>query len=282
MQLSALSSFRTIPAPWETGDKIPWNNAEFSQRMLASHLSQDHDWASRRSPIIAQHVRWIDQALPIQARILDLGCGPGLYTQRLAALGHACVGVDFSPASIDYARTQADERRLAIDYYQEDIREFFITEPFDLIMMTFGEFNVFRPEEIENVVKRALAGLKKDGMLLVETHTWQAVETAGMMPPSWEYSDSGVFSDRPHLLLQEHFWDREQAATVTRYFVVDGWTGAMEQYGTTMQAYDESTYRRLLGEEEGYEVSVLSEEDWPTGDLFQGKLKTFLSRKKES
>jgi predicted TPR repeat methyltransferase len=37
-------------------------------------------------------------------RILDLGCGPGLYTQRLASLGHTCVGIDISPASIAYAR----------------------------------------------------------------------------------------------------------------------------------------------------------------------------------
>ncbi|EOI1394309.1 hypothetical protein ACMGOD_005528 [Klebsiella oxytoca] len=28
--------------------KIPWDEPAFSQRMLANHLSQDHDWASRR------------------------------------------------------------------------------------------------------------------------------------------------------------------------------------------------------------------------------------------
>ncbi|EBN1049881.1 hypothetical protein LME23_002765 [Salmonella enterica] len=28
--------------------KIPWDEPAFSQRMLENHLSQDHDWASRR------------------------------------------------------------------------------------------------------------------------------------------------------------------------------------------------------------------------------------------
>jgi 2-polyprenyl-3-methyl-5-hydroxy-6-metoxy-1,4-benzoquinol methylase len=39
--------------------------------------------------------------------VLDLGCGPGLYTERLAALGHRCVGIDVSPASIAFARARA-------------------------------------------------------------------------------------------------------------------------------------------------------------------------------
>ena len=42
------------------------------------------------------------------ARVLDLGCGPGLYTTRLAKLGHTCVGIDFSPASIAYAKAEAE------------------------------------------------------------------------------------------------------------------------------------------------------------------------------
>ncbi|HCR3185545.1 TPA: SAM-dependent methyltransferase, partial [Morganella morganii] len=39
--------------------KIPWDEPAFSQRMLANHLSQDHDWASRRQEIIEQQVEWI-------------------------------------------------------------------------------------------------------------------------------------------------------------------------------------------------------------------------------
>lgn len=35
--------------------------------------------------------------------MLDLGCGPGLYSHRLATLGHRVHGIDFGPASIAYA-----------------------------------------------------------------------------------------------------------------------------------------------------------------------------------
>ena len=34
------------PEPWVEGDKIPWNDPDFSERMLREHLTQDHDLAS--------------------------------------------------------------------------------------------------------------------------------------------------------------------------------------------------------------------------------------------
>ena len=59
--------------------------------MLQEHLSQEHDAASRRAPIIDRHVHWIHAALLSShpTAILDLACGPGLYSSRLARLGHA-------------------------------------------------------------------------------------------------------------------------------------------------------------------------------------------------
>ncbi|GKN61309.1 hypothetical protein NUKP86_16780 [Klebsiella variicola] len=67
--------------------KIPWDEPAFSQRMLANHLSQYHDWASRRQKVIEQQVEWIASQLSPGAHILDLGCGPGFYTHRLAERG---------------------------------------------------------------------------------------------------------------------------------------------------------------------------------------------------
>ena len=280
MKLDQLFSLRNIPAPWETGDKIPWNEPEFSQRMLVSHLSQDHDWASRRKETIDRQVRWIDAQLPRQARILDLGCGPGLYTQRLAALGHACVGVDFSPASIAYAQKQADKHGLSIAYHLADLRTWPMTGSFDLVMMTFGELNVFRRQEIEIVIQNALRSLNEGGMLLTEVHIFDAVKQAALLPPSWEYKESGLFSTRPHLLLQEQFWNEAHAAAIARYLVVDTQTSRLTQYGATMQAYTDEEYLHLFGAESGTSVELLEEDDWSVGETFKGKLQTFVTRMK--
>jgi 2-polyprenyl-3-methyl-5-hydroxy-6-metoxy-1,4-benzoquinol methylase len=112
------------PAAWSEGEKIPWKDPEFSTRMLREHLAQTHDGASRRSERIAAHVRWIDEAVlgGRATRVLDLACGPGLYTARLAALGHDCTGIDFAPAAIAYARTTAQDASLRCTYQLADIR----------------------------------------------------------------------------------------------------------------------------------------------------------------
>ena len=83
---------RALPAtPWEEGDNIPWNDPTFSERMLTEHLQQNSDAASRRFEKIDAQVRWIHDVLLAEqrTRVLDLACGSGLYTSRLARLGHA-------------------------------------------------------------------------------------------------------------------------------------------------------------------------------------------------
>ena len=76
-----------VPVPWGEGDNIPWNDPDFSKRMLKEHFSQDHDAASRRLEIIDKHVDWVHNALLLgkSVNLLDLGCGPGLYTSRFQA-----------------------------------------------------------------------------------------------------------------------------------------------------------------------------------------------------
>src|SRR5512139_2343116 len=112
------------PEPWAEGDKIPWHDPDFSRRMLREHLSQAHDAASRRTIIVEEQVEWIHQQVlnSRASRVLDLGCGPGLYSSRLAQRGHTCVGIDFSPASIEYARRTAQSQQLACEYHLADVR----------------------------------------------------------------------------------------------------------------------------------------------------------------
>lgn len=113
-RLAPILSRQIPPTPWVEGDNIPWQDPAFSERMLVEHLSQEHDRASRRASSIDAHVCFIGEQISGlgRARILDLGCGPGLYLHRLARLGHRGHGIDFSPAAINYARKVAAQERL--------------------------------------------------------------------------------------------------------------------------------------------------------------------------
>jgi SAM-dependent methyltransferase len=161
---------RPNPAPWSEGDNIPWNDPDFSERMMAEHLSQEHDLASRRSATIDEHVDWIFEEIldGRPARVLDLGCGPGLYAHRLASLGCDCVGLDFSPASIRHAREAADSKGLRCRFVHADVREEDFGAGFDLVMMIFGQLNVFPRDRAMRIMSKAHAALEPGGRLLLE------------------------------------------------------------------------------------------------------------------
>lgn len=244
--------------------------------MLRNHLSQEHDWASRRLDIIERHVSCIDHLLDGKtSRILDFGCGPGLYTHRLARLGHECTGVDFSPASIDYAKEAAAGESLQISYELRDLREFVPEGRFDLVMMLFGEFNVFAANEALSLLKAAFASLKDDGHLLIEVSTFNAILADGKLPSTWEPLSSGLFSDNPHLYLQEHFWDEAETSATARYTIVDAQTGDVTEYGSTTKAYHEHQYLALLEDAGFREVRKLTESEWPPGEIFSNRLQTY-------
>ncbi|HEY9076538.1 MAG TPA: methyltransferase domain-containing protein [Anaerolineaceae bacterium] len=240
---------RTIPPnPWEEGEKIPWDEPDFSQRMLKEHLSQAHDAASRRFDLVDRQITWIHQFILGEktSRVLDLGCGPGFYTSRLARLGHNCTGIDFSPASIEYARAQADAERLECSYRLADLRRGAYGEGYDLVMLLFGEFNVFSKADASLILAEAFKALKPGGVLLLEPHTFEAVETMGNSGSSWHSSKSGLFSPTPHLYLEENYWLAEKHLAATRYFILDAQTGEVQRYAAWMQAYHEKDYRQML------------------------------------
>lgn len=274
MKLEDIAKRPTPPAPWAGGEKIPWNEPAFSQRMLEHHLCQDHDWASRRFALIDKHVAWIEHRFAGRtARILDLACGPGFYTQRLARAGHVCAGVDFSPAAIAYARTQARNAGLSIRYDLADIRSHHIQGLYDLIMIVFGEFNVFRTTEIRPVLTDAARHLKPSGMVLVEASTLESLREDGQRPEQWSTTQHGLFSDKPYTSLEEHFWDEPTRTCTTRYSIVDSATREVAEYSSTSQAYTEGQYRELFASAGLPRVTTLDETLWPTGTPFNGKLR---------
>ncbi len=248
MELIDILNRTPQPAPWTEGDKIPWDEPGFSRRMLREHLSQAHDAASRRFEIIDRHCAWIHTAIlgGRPARVLDLACGPGLYAQRLARLGHAVTGLDFSPASIQYAREQVENESLDCRFELADLRAAEFGGGFDLAMLIYGEFNVFRPAQARRILEKAHAALVPGGRLLLEVHTFEAVRAEGLKPRSWYGAQSGLFSDEPFLCLSESFWDGDAAVAMNRFYVIDAATHAVQKMADCVRAYTNEQYLALL------------------------------------
>lgn len=259
MHLADLINRASPPIPWMEGDNIPWNQPGFSRRMLNEHLSQAHDAASRRFTTIDRHVDWIHSTLLFQqpTTILDLCCGPGFYTSRLAHLGHICHGIDYSPASIEYAIATAAREQLSCTYDYQDIRKAEYPQGVELVMLIYGEFNVFRPHDAAMILDKAWQALSPGGLLLLEPHLMAVVKQWGDTPPSWYSSPGGLFSEDPYLAFQENFWDELTNTATIRYFILDAQSGDVTPYAQSMQAYSDDEYRELLASHGFSDIQIL-------------------------
>jgi len=257
MNLNDIVNRPIPPMPWAEGEKIPWDQPDFSERMLKEHLSQDHNAASRRIEIIHRQVDWLERlagGLEKDLRILDLACGPGLHSLDFARRGHSTYGVDFSPASIEWAISQAHEQSLASEFFHSDLRKAEFGNGYDLAMLLFGEINVFSREDVSLIARMARAALNSGGILVLELHEPGVVRKNFESSPTWSAHDSGLFSSRPHMLLEEGFWHDDVQMAVKRWYVVDSETSEVTAYSQTVVEYTKPEIVALI-EAEGFRVT---------------------------
>lgn len=67
--------------------------------------------------------------------VLELGCGTGHKLIPIAADGHPCTGLELSSAMLTEAQRKAEERALAVEWMQGDMRDFDLRRTFDLVFI---------------------------------------------------------------------------------------------------------------------------------------------------
>ncbi len=173
----ALEQVHERPRPFERSTtRALWTDPHVSKGMLAAHLDDTVDAASRRPAFIDASVAWIATRFGLTAdhAVLDLGCGPGLYATRLAERGARVTGGDFSERSIAYARRAADERGLSIDYVLCDYLAFDSDARFDLVLMIMRDFGVLGPDQRRALLERIGTLLTPGGRLLFDVDSLAA------------------------------------------------------------------------------------------------------------
>lgn len=162
------------PALFTQSQDSIWLDGHVSTQMLTAHLSQATDGASRKESFIEKSVEWLVEvaALPASARVLDLGCGPGLYAEKFARRNFQVVGIDFSVKSIDYARQQTEKKQTGITYYCQDYLQGELgTSDYELILLAYCDFGVFSPENRQKVLTKCFQALAPGGKLIFDVFT---------------------------------------------------------------------------------------------------------------
>ena len=169
-----LKEINSRPAPFQfyTADEL-WTDEHTSKQMLKYHLNDHVDASSRNKEFVEQSVKWIISNFEIDktTEIADFGCGPGLYTNRLAERGARVTGIDFSQNSLNYAKQVAANKGLSINYILSNYLEFETTDRFDLIIMIMCDFCVLSSAQRKKMLSKFNLLLKPEGSVLLDVYS---------------------------------------------------------------------------------------------------------------
>jgi len=174
-----LEKINSRPKPFEyyTASDL-WTDEHTSKQMLAYHLNEEIDLSSRNGAFIEESVEWISQHFNVGTgiKIADFGCGPGLYTTKLAKKQAQVTGIDFSQRSIQYAQQIANNQGLLIDYVNQNYLTFETEKRFDLVMMIMCDFCALSPTQRKKILTQFHTILKPNGSVLLDVYSLKAFE----------------------------------------------------------------------------------------------------------
>ena len=183
--------------------------------MLEAHLNPDWDAASRRHGYIDRSVKWLESIIPAGSRILDLGCGPGLYTKRLSDAGYDVTGIDYSRRSIAYAKEHDTKTR----YICRNYLEMDYTGEFDAITLIYCDYATLIPDERKTLLSKIHRALKPNGLFILMSSPKKRIKTDATGHPG-RTMKTAVWNDQPHLCLEAEYYYGNNTVKVNKTVVI--------------------------------------------------------------
>lgn len=107
--------------------------------------------------------------------VLDAGCGTGRFSEKLAALGHRVVGVDFSEESLKVARRRADPE-MAEFHLANLLNMPFGSSIFDKVLCSQVIEHILSYEDAIRLLKELKRVLKPGGELIITTFNYTLID----------------------------------------------------------------------------------------------------------
>lgn len=280
MDIIKLLSYTKKPALFDYGTSVMWTDPYISKKLLQCHLDTGNDLASRQPEKISNIVKWISNNINTQKiNILDLGCGPGLYTEKYASLGHKVTGIDFSENSISYAIKEAKRKNLDIEYICQNYLTIDYKDEFDLVTLIYMDFCVLRPNERQLLLLKISRSLKKGGFFIFDVVNGKNIEEK-VLGSSWDISEgNGFWKKGPYIALNMGYHYPEAKTFVNQHIVIDE-HNSIESYLFWNFYYEIDDMKSILSNT-GLRIRSMSEKLLPTGDVWNGSNVSFYIIEKE-
>lgn len=217
---SDIIKYLSKPALYEPSTNSLWDDDHISRGMLKAHLNPDVDAASRKPEFIEKSVKWIADIAPSSQykRLLDIGCGPGLYAERFHNAGYQVTGIDFSKRSISYAKEQTIHNKSNIEYHYQNYLTIDYKEQFDIVTLIYCDYSVLSIQDRLLLLNKIQQALKPNGKLIFDVFTPRMRKEESH---TWYYAkEGGFFSEKPHICLESLYqYDDEDNTELCQYII---------------------------------------------------------------
>lgn len=186
--------------------------------------------------------------------ILDLGCGTGTLTEKLATQGAQVTGIDLSEQMIEIAK---NKKGAQAHYEVCAMQDFQLEEKYDLIVCAIDALNYLTTwEEVVTTFERVYAHLKEDGTFIFDVHSLEKMAILYEESP-FTYDDGEV------AYIWETEEDEEPNAIISHLaFFVEQEEGIYRRFDEThrQQTYPYEHYAHAL-QNIGFTIEMITA-DW--------------------
>ena len=278
LNFELLGELQKRPQPFAPGEPLFWDDPHIAQQMLQAHLDPNTDAASYRLQTIERTVSWLVETLGLKegTAVLDCGCGPGLYTSRLAKLGMQVTGVDYSRNSIAYAREFAREHDLPVTYRYENYLELADEDEYDVVMLISGDFCPLSPENRKRLLANVRRALRENGRFVLDVTTGSYRYRTG--EKNWYVAEGGFWRPGWHFVLEQGVEYPETAVHLDQYIVIEA-DGTYAVYHNWVQEFTLETITAEL-EQNGFAVEFVGSDLMGTPLAAESEMIGIVARKR--
>ncbi len=169
------------------------------------------------------------------SRVVDLGCGVGTLTEKIASKASKIVGVDVSSASIEIARSRHD-RAANVEFFSDGVEEFAQKWAEPKFTSAVAAMSLMDSPNLVQFLEATASLLVDEGSFVaVVTHPW-------FWPRYWGYENAEWFEYRRELALEGQFrTSSEVTDQITTHFhrPLASYMRALKQTGFTVDLIEE-------------------------------------------
>jgi SAM-dependent methyltransferase len=215
-----LKEFISKPNIFEKMDVKFWDDDHVARQMLSLHLNEDIEAASKTRETILKETEFIIKTTNLSSgsKILDLGCGPGLYVREFAKTGAQCIGMDISKVSIEYATSNIKSDNDNIKFIEGNYLNLDYDCEFDVITLIFYDFCALSPDEQSILLFAINKALKPGGYFIFDTVTNNRTVNVSTHT---SVNEAGFWSENPYIEILNIFLYDEPKTEGLQYSIID-------------------------------------------------------------